>query len=615
MASQPGVFNPQALTDSGAPAAGYRLYTLVQGTTTHKAAFTDAAGLVAHTYTSDGIGGLYIALNSRGELPAPLFLASGVYDLTLKTPGGATVWTRYAKGADDAADSADASLRADLASTSSATKNAGQVGYDASLGYASGTVGEALGRTVNVLDDMTDAQRIDAKNKTLTLDMSPAIMAASARAGAYGTVIFPDGYAFRCETPLTCAFDHQKWFGYGTRLAFFPSAPGTLLTFKNGSGSIWGAGLFGFHLWSSDATHAKTALELYDARSFTMADVFIFGSVVRAGNNTWSGGAASTGIRIRGRELISFNKTYIAADRPISIGECPNTAILSIDQSRFRDTILIAYQQPAIEIDTGVIWTQTGFDGYLSKNGGRETIKWIDTTSTTVSNGFTIDELRSEQEENAADFVINIQHNSTLQSLRIRGGYWGNTNGVRLRKCDRVRLDSIYHGTTGTVALDVDGTVGGVDADNCFWQSGATASVVGQRYLSGAPKLPNGAPLPPSFKIEPTTNTKRDLLADGAISQTPFTLANNATLSLGANLQGVLSVTTDEGFGALFVVHGSQAVIELVGTTTSSTYFSNTAATASKLNIYWSGSEYVAENKRGSSRNVKITLLGSYGPF
>lgn len=103
-ASQPGFFNLQALTDVGALAASGRLYTYIQGTTTQKTAYTDAAGSVAQTYTSDGLGGQYIALNARGELPAPLYLTSGAYDITLKTSAGATVWTRRA---DPIADSGD----------------------------------------------------------------------------------------------------------------------------------------------------------------------------------------------------------------------------------------------------------------------------------------------------------------------------------------------------------------------------------------------------------------------------------------------------------------------------------------------------------------------------
>jgi len=98
MASVPGLINFQQFTSAGDLAALYRLYTYTQGTTTHKDAFTDVAGTIAHTYTSDGAGGQYIALDARGEIPAPLYLSTGAYDLVLKTAAGATVWTRRADG-------------------------------------------------------------------------------------------------------------------------------------------------------------------------------------------------------------------------------------------------------------------------------------------------------------------------------------------------------------------------------------------------------------------------------------------------------------------------------------------------------------------------------------
>jgi hypothetical protein len=98
MASLPGVFNNQEFTDTGVPLAGGRIYTYVQGTTTQKDAYTDIGGTIPHTYTSDGAGGLYIGLNARGELPAPLYLAAGAYDIALKRADGSTVWTRRADG-------------------------------------------------------------------------------------------------------------------------------------------------------------------------------------------------------------------------------------------------------------------------------------------------------------------------------------------------------------------------------------------------------------------------------------------------------------------------------------------------------------------------------------
>lgn len=182
MASQPGVFNPQAFTDSGAPAAGYRLYTLAQGTTTHKAAFTDAAGLVAHTYSSDGSGGLYIGLNSRGELAAPLFLASGAYDLTLKTPAGATVWTRYARGADDVATSLYTDLAAEI-------RDATGAGGAAIVGYLPGGASAVARDVQDKLREFVSVKDFGATGDGTTNDLA-AFLAAFA---ASKRVHVPDG--------------------------------------------------------------------------------------------------------------------------------------------------------------------------------------------------------------------------------------------------------------------------------------------------------------------------------------------------------------------------------------------------------------------------------------
>lgn len=174
-ASQSGVFNAQQFTDAGLPAASYRLYTYTQGTTTHKAAYTDAAGVVPHTYTSDGSGGQYIALNARGELPAPLFLASGTYDIALKTPAGATVWTRYARGAADYSAAVETALRASLASTASASDGAGLSAFSYALNYAVGTLG-AVAKNIGI--DVT--QPPFNCDDSGAIDCSPAVNTAIA---------------------------------------------------------------------------------------------------------------------------------------------------------------------------------------------------------------------------------------------------------------------------------------------------------------------------------------------------------------------------------------------------------------------------------------------------
>jgi len=122
-ASLSGVFSLQEFTDASVAGLGMRLYTYTAGTTTFKTAYTDSAGLVPHTYTNDGLGGQYIALNARGELPAPLYLTTGSYDICLKRSDGSTVWTRKADPIGD--------LSVAIANQTDPSQGAGQIGlYD-----------------------------------------------------------------------------------------------------------------------------------------------------------------------------------------------------------------------------------------------------------------------------------------------------------------------------------------------------------------------------------------------------------------------------------------------------------------------------------------------------
>lgn len=229
-ASLSGVYNLQVLTSTGAPAASYRLYTLAQGTTTHKAAYTDAAATVPHTYTSDGAGGLYIALNARGELPAPLFLAAGPYDLTLKDSSGASVWTRYARGQDDRGDN----LASDLASAASASVGAGMVGALWSLNYAARTVGNDLryGTRPSIFRVLSAAQQADVLARTFTLDLTATINTALALCREW---YFPSGGYLLAGT-VTLAQDRQILSGDGFGTEFKYTGAGVAIDFDGRPG-------------------------------------------------------------------------------------------------------------------------------------------------------------------------------------------------------------------------------------------------------------------------------------------------------------------------------------------------------------------------------------------
>jgi hypothetical protein len=185
MASQPGLFNFQALTNFGDLAAGYRLYTYAPSTTTQKNAFTDQAGTIPHTYTADGLGGQYIALNARGELPAPLWLASGGYDIALKTPQGVTVWTRRAVGADESVEV----FTSDLAGTETGKGDA-LIGVRRSMPGAAPTTQHAVneGRHVDAVIDF-------AVPNTGATSATAAIQAMFTAAALQGVkeIYFPPG--------------------------------------------------------------------------------------------------------------------------------------------------------------------------------------------------------------------------------------------------------------------------------------------------------------------------------------------------------------------------------------------------------------------------------------
>lgn len=211
MASLSGVFNVREFTSAGLLAAGYRLYTYVGGTTTHKLAYTNSAATVPHTYTADGLGGQYIALNARGELPGALYLTSGPYDLALKTPAGVTVRTSRAQAIIDEdsvaavatpiAAAAVADLALDLATTGDANAGAGLVAFSGSTAYALSTLGGAL---QSLCINVKTRGALGNSNGTTGsgADDTAALQAAITLANATGRRIFLPAGIYRITAPL-----------------------------------------------------------------------------------------------------------------------------------------------------------------------------------------------------------------------------------------------------------------------------------------------------------------------------------------------------------------------------------------------------------------------------
>ena len=153
-ASQPALFNVQEFTDDGITLVGGRLYTYAYGTTAQKVAYTDPEGTVPQTYTADGLGGQFIALNARGELPTSMYLGTGAYDISLKRADGSTVWTRRADGVSASADALKIEYSSGIGS--------GLIGYSPLATYVQSTLGLHNQQFVCLVDWLNTAEIADA---------------------------------------------------------------------------------------------------------------------------------------------------------------------------------------------------------------------------------------------------------------------------------------------------------------------------------------------------------------------------------------------------------------------------------------------------------------------
>lgn len=188
MSFQPSSIRFKEFGATGAPLAAGRLYTYASGTTTHKAAYTDATLGTPQSYTTDGSGNKYITLDPRGE--ARVWLGSGAYTFVVTDSDGAN--SRTVDGVQDPKGEVD-TLRADLADASDDAKGAALIGDDPALDYPDKSVGYMIkiaNQPVNILKvfGKTEADAIQAKTSTTNHQAALADVLANERA-----VYFPYG--------------------------------------------------------------------------------------------------------------------------------------------------------------------------------------------------------------------------------------------------------------------------------------------------------------------------------------------------------------------------------------------------------------------------------------
>lgn len=206
MASQAGLFTIQEFTDSGQLMLGGRVYTYTHGTTVFKTAYTDINGLIPHTYTNDGIGGQYIATDARGEIPAPLYLATGSYDIVLKRSDGSTVWTRRADPTADFVGASTSAITTALADGVTIGNGSALIGWVRGItGNIATTVKQLLKWSdISAFEFMSAAQVADVQAYAYSLDVTVALQAAIDAAWSSGKRLMLPAGGYRV-TGLTLA--------------------------------------------------------------------------------------------------------------------------------------------------------------------------------------------------------------------------------------------------------------------------------------------------------------------------------------------------------------------------------------------------------------------------
>lgn len=328
-----------------------------------------------------------------------------------------------------------------------------------------------------------------------------------------GDTLYIPGGTYRMTETFNIDRPYTTVYGDGaeTIFNFAPSSDDICVKVETGITVIYQVVLKDIRFISSDTTYAKTAIRIVDCSSS------IFHNLKTSFPHWGGSGDGSIFLHVMGRELMGISNIACQADRPIIISPIPAphpAANIGIDQTSFENCYLVSAGNlhPIVEIETGVLLTQTGFRGFQSWIGGTYGLHWNDTTSTGASNGLYLINIRSEQSDSLLYHLVYINHNTSLQGMRVEGGQCGNKNGFYLRNVENASFKEFWYTRAGGEAMNIDSTVKGVYGENCFWQATSTLTSSGQRIIFESPKNPNTGALPPTFLYDSSANA--DLFLD-----------------------------------------------------------------------------------------------------
>lgn len=357
-------------------------------------------------------------------------------------------------------------------------------------GAVTRSIQEKLHESVSVFDFMT-ADQI-AGCVTGTVDVTAAIQTAI-NSIISGTILFPAG-TYKVTDTITISKPYVNLLGQGegargvSNIHFVPPSAKTCILFDAVAGGLmYNNSIRNISLSSvvADGDFTKIAIETKDADTLLVENVSII---------HWYGNNNSVGIKTGGRQFLKFRNIYIYADKPLQISQNPYRAAVAnidIDHARFENMFLVSTNganNPCVTIDTGVNLTNVTFDGHQAwVPYAAHGLYWNDTTSSAASANLSLNNIRIEHDIDATKYMFYISTNSGLQNLQINNVYGGlGSNGIFLRAMTSANIKNFFYiNSSGGVGLNIDNSVWKVVVNDCFWQSGSTASVASHRLVSG----------------------------------------------------------------------------------------------------------------------------------
>jgi hypothetical protein len=603
---------------NGVPLAGGKLYTYAAGTTNPAVTYTASSGAPGTENANP------IILDSAGRVPQAIWLPNATsYKFALTTATDVPVWTK---------DNIPGIFADKILTFSDVTGslNADRVDYDppftgaVTSGY---TVEDRLAQSVSVKD-------FGAVGDGVADDTAAIQAAIDSFASGQGTVYFPKG-TYLVASTITIDQDRVNLIGAGqwvTQIKFQPTADDICFFFGKGgegnvdAGIIVQCSLRGMSFTSTNTTNKKTAIELKDISLFNCEEVSI-------GSTTQWVGNGSIGVRVRGREGSSFRNMVVQTNRPFVFAVNTSFPSICLDQFNFHNIFTACrghfetapvYNETHFFFEPGANFSNVSFTGFQSWNRGKNGLYYDNsaTAAAGASYSMSIQNVRWEgtfgDDDTGYAFYFNHGSTSYADAILIENAYIGEIgNGYYFRRCAGVTLQNNIWGRATGEALNIATVLGNefLQIVNCFWQTGATASIGSSFAAINAIRADNTSAVYRSAIYSASQGLdRRDMIAGVPVNQGRIDIAaadpTVVTLPLDATATVVGTLTDSRG---KFAIVGFNVVAKTTTLIYDDGTWSVAQGTAAKLNVYWDAgsTSWKLENKTGISRSMYFQALGS----